>query len=60
MIQSNAKSLLDNTAIYINKQHHQGMMCVWIKGHSSAKSVNIVAIFYLYRGKIQILSSLLS
>ena len=36
MIQSNAKSLLDNTAllyIYIKKQHHQGMMCVWIKGH---------------------------
>ena len=45
---------------YINKQHHQGMMCVWIKGHLSAKSVKIVAIFYLYRGKIQILSSLLS
>ena len=45
---------------YINKQHHQGMMCVWIKGHLSAKSVRIVAIFYLYRGKIQILSSLLS
>ena len=45
---------------FINKQHHQGMMCVWIKGHLSAKSVKIVAIFYLYRGKIQILSSLLS
>ena len=51
---------MDNTACYINKQHHQGMMCVWIKGHLSAKSVKIVAIFYLYRGKIQILSSLLS
>ena len=36
---------------YINKQHHQGMMCVWIKGHLSAKSVKIVAVFYLYRGK---------
>ena len=36
------------------------MMCVWIKGHLNAKSVKIVAIFYLYRGKIQILSSLLS
>ena len=45
---------------YINKQHHQGMMCVWIKGHLSAKSVKIVAIFYLYRGKIPILSFLLS
>ena len=45
---------------YINKQHHQGMMCVWIKGHLSAKSVKIVAIFFLYRGKIQFLNSLLS
>ena len=45
---------------YINKQHHQGMVCVWIKGHLSTKSVKIEAIFYLYRGKIQILSSLLS
>ena len=35
-------------------------MCVWIKVHLSAKSVKIVAVFYLYRGKIQILSSLLS
>ena len=26
MIKSNAKSLLDNTAM-LNKQHHQGMMC---------------------------------
>ena len=43
---------------YINKQHHQGMMCVWIKGHLSAKSAEIVAIFYVYRGKILILSSL--
>ena len=50
----------DNTAMLYNKQHHQGMMCVWIKGHLSAKSGKIVAIFYLYRGKIQILSSLLS
>ena len=33
---------------YINKKHYQGMMCVWIKGHLSAKSVKIVAIFYLY------------
>ena len=45
---------------YIKKQHNQGMMCVWIKGHLSAKSVQIVVIFYLYMGKIQILSSLLS
>ena len=41
---------------YINKQHHQGMMGVWIKGHLSAKSVKIVAIFYLYMDKIQNLS----
>ena len=26
-------------------------MCVWIKGHLSAKSVKIVAIFFLNRGK---------
>ena len=43
MINSNAKSLLDNTAMLYNKQHHQGMMCVWIKGHISAKAVKIVA-----------------
>ena len=36
---------------YINKQQHQGMMCVWIKGHLSAKSMKIVAIFYVYWGK---------
>ena len=45
---------------YINKQHHQCMMCVWIKGHFSSKSVKIVAVIYLYSGKMQILSSLLS
>ena len=44
---------------YINKHHHQGMTCVWIKCHLSAKSVKIVAIFYVYRGKTKILSSLL-
>ena len=44
---------------YINKLHHQGMMCVSINGHLSANSEKIVAIFYLYRDKIQILSSLL-
>ena len=60
MIQSNAKSFLDNTAMLYNEQHHQGMMCVWIKGDLSAKSMKIVAKFCLYRGKNQILSSLLS
>ena len=59
MNKSSAKSLLDNTGMHINKQHHQAMMCVWIKCHLSAKSVKTVAIFYVYRGKIQILSSLL-
>ena len=44
---------------YINTQHHQDIMCVWIKDHLSAKSVKIVAIFYVYRGKIEILSSCL-
>ena len=33
-------------------------MCVLIKGHLSATSVKVVAIFYVYKGKIQILSSL--
>ena len=42
---------------YINKQPHQGVMHVRIKGHLSAKLVKIVAIFYVHRGKIQILSS---
>ena len=42
---------------YINKLHHQAMICVWIRGHLSAKSVNIAAIFYLYRAKFQILIS---
>ena len=42
---------------YINKQNHQGMMSVWIKGHLSAELVKNVAIFYVYRGKTQILSS---
>ena len=36
---------------YINKQHHQGMMCVWIKGHLSAKSVKIAAIYFFIYGQ---------
>ena len=36
---------------YISKHHHQGMMCVWIKGHLSAKSVKIVAIFFFILGQ---------
>ena len=63
MIKSNAKVMQNLFWIiqpcYINKQHHQGIMCVWIKGHLSAKSVKIEAIFYVYRDKTQILSSLL-
>ena len=38
---------------YINKQHHQGMIGVWIKGHLSAKSVKIVAIFMYIRAKLK-------
>ena len=60
MIQSNAKSLLDNTAMLYKQTASSRLMCVWIKGHLSAKSVKIVAIFYFNKGKIQILSSLLS
>ena len=59
MIKSNAKSLLDNTALLYKQTASSGIMCVWIKGHLSAKSVKIVAIFYVNRGKTQILSSLL-
>ena len=40
---------------YINKQHHQTMMCVWIKGHLSAKSVKIVAIFFYIGAKFKFL-----
>ena len=60
MIQGNAKSLLDNTAmLYKQKASSRHDVCR-IKGHLKAKSVKIVAIFFLYRGKIKILSSLLS
>ena len=63
MIKSNAKSLLDNTAmLYKQTASSRHDVCLEqrsFKGHLSAKSVKIVAIFYLYRGKIQILSSLL-
>ena len=53
MIQSNAESLLDTTAMLYKKQHHQGMMCVWIKGHLSAKLVKIVAIFFYIGAKFK-------
>ena len=59
MIKSNAKSFLDNTAMLYKQTHHQGIMCVWIKGHLNAKPVKIVVIFYVYRGETKILSSLL-
>ena len=54
MIQSNTNSLLIIQPCYINKQYHQGMMFVRFKGHLSAKSVKIVEIFFLCRGKILI------
>ena len=60
MIQGNAKSLLDNTAM-LNKQTASSRHDVCLdQSHLSAKSGKIKAIFYLYRGKILILSSLLS
>ena len=59
MIKSNAKSLFDNTALLYKQTASSRHDVYWIKGHLSAKSVKIVAIFYVYRGKIQILSSLL-
>ena len=60
MIQKNAKYLLDTTAMLYKQTASSRHDVFWIKGHLSAKSVKIVSIFYLYRGKIQILSSLLS
>ena len=52
MIQSNAKSLLDNTAkLYKQTASSKHDVCL-DQGHLSAKSAKIVAIFYLYRGKI--------
>ena len=60
MIQSNAKFLLDNTAVLYKQTASSRHDVCLDQSHLSAKSVKIVAIFYLYRGKIQILSSLLS
>ena len=59
MIKSNAKSLLNNTAMLYKQTSSSRHDVFWIKGHLSAKSVKIVAIFYVYRGKTQILSSFL-
>ena len=59
MIKSNAKSLLDNTAM-LYKQTASSRHDVCLDQRSfKCKSVKIVAMFYLYRGKIQSLSSLL-
>ena len=59
MIISNAKCLLDNTAL-LYKQTASSRHDVFLdQGHLSAKSVKIESIFYVYRGKIQILISLL-
>ena len=60
MIQSNAKSLLDNTAM-LYKQTASSRHDVCLDQRSfKCKMGEIVAIFYLHRGKIHILSSLLS
>ena len=60
MIQNNAKSLFDNTAmLYKQTASSRHDMCLDQRSFKF-KKVKIVAIFYLYRGKIQILSSLLS
>ena len=60
MIKSNANSRLHNTSMLYKQTASSRHDVFWIKGHLSVKSVNIVAIFYLYKGKIQFLSSLLS
>ena len=59
MIKSNAKSLLDNTAMLYKQTVLSSHDACLDKGHLTAKSVKIVAIIYVYRGKIQILSFLL-
>ena len=60
MIQSNAKSLLDNTAmLYKQSASSRHDVCLDQRSFKYKIGENC-AIFYLYRGKIQILSSLLS
>ena len=60
MIQSNAKSLLDNTAM-LYKQTASSRHDVSLDQRSfKCKLVKIAVIFFLYRNNIQILSSLLS
>ena len=60
MIQSNAKSLLDNTAM-LHKQTASSRHDVCLDQRSfKCKIGEIVAMFNLYRGKIQNLSSFLS
>ena len=60
MIQSNAKSLLDTT-VMLCKQTASSRHDVCLDQRSfKCKSVKIVAIFFLNRDKIQILSSFLS
>ena len=58
MIKSNKKSILDNTAM-LYKQTASSRHDVCLDQRSfKCKIGEIVAIFYVYRGKIQILSSL--
>ena len=59
MIKSNAKSLLDNTAmLYKQTASSRHDVCLDQRSFKS-KSVKNVAIFYVYRDNIHILSSLL-
>ena len=52
MYKSNAKSLLDNTAmLYKQTASSSHDVCLDLRSFK-CKSVKIVAIFYLYRGKI--------
>ena len=54
------QNLLDNTAMLYKQTASSSHDVLWIKCHLSAKSVKTVAIFYQYRGEIQILNPLLS
>ena len=60
MIQSNAKSLLDNTAmLYKQTASSRHDVCLDQRLYKCNIGENCSNIFFLYRDKIQILSSLL-
>ena len=59
MIKSNAKPLLDKTAMLYKQTASSRHDVCFDQSSLKCKSLKIVAIFYVYKGKTQILSSLL-